>query len=193
MINTNITKDDITRLPLLKFSGEIILAETEESIEEVMDTLLQYKFVGFDTETKPSFKKGQYNPLALLQFAVDNKAYLIRVKKTGITKKIIDFIADPDIMKIGVALDDEAGSHDELRKDAGDERFLEIWRRLLTNAFNRRAAALVQTGSPGPQSMSRNSRFHSRTRSSGAVTSRTPFRYADQVDPLSTLLFKIRS
>lgn len=107
MINANISKEDIKTLPLLKFEGKIVVAETETAIEKAMEELWQYKLIGFDTETRPSFKKGKTYPLALLQFAIDNKAYLLRVHKTGILKCVIDFISNPAIMKVGVALDDD--------------------------------------------------------------------------------------
>lgn len=107
MINSNITKDEIKKLPLLKFEGEIVVAETEEAIEQALVELFHYKLVGFDTETKPSFKKGKTNPLALLQFAIDQKAFLLRVSRAGIPKIVLDFISDPSISKVGVALDDD--------------------------------------------------------------------------------------
>lgn len=107
MINPNITKDEIQELPLLKFKGKIIVADDEESIGKVMEELSHHERVGFDTESKPNFKKGKSNPLALMQFAVDKRCYLVRVHRTGVIRPITDFMANADVVKIGLALDDD--------------------------------------------------------------------------------------
>lgn len=107
MINSNITKDEIQNLPLLKFEGKIIVVDNEDDIEKVMQELSRFERVGFDTESKPNFKKGNSNPLALMQFSVDKRCYLVRVHRTGVTKPITDFMANSDVVKIGLALDDD--------------------------------------------------------------------------------------
>ena len=38
--------------------------------------------LGFDTETRPSFKKGQYYPPALVQLATSERVYLFRIAKS---------------------------------------------------------------------------------------------------------------
>jgi len=107
MIRNSITKDEIKFLPLLKFNGKIILINGDNNLDEVMNELYKAKMVGFDTETKPTFKKGQINPIALLQFSLNGKAFLFRVHHSGIPEEIVDFLADPQVAKIGVALDDD--------------------------------------------------------------------------------------
>ena len=107
MIRSSITKDEIQHLPLIKFNGKIIVTNGDGNIDELMNELYQVKMVGFDTETKPSFKKGQINPIALLQFSTNGKSYLFRVHHTGVPQELIDFLCDPSVAKIGVALDDD--------------------------------------------------------------------------------------
>ena len=107
MIKTSITKDEIVHLPVLKFNGKIILKNGDQDIAPVMEELYSAKMVGFDTETKPTFKKGQVHPIALLQFAVNGKAFIFRVHESGIPNAIVNFLSDPSIIKIGVALDDD--------------------------------------------------------------------------------------
>ncbi len=103
----SITKDEIKKLPLLKFNGKIILANGHADVDEFLNELYSGKVVGFDTETKPTFKKGQVNPIALLQFALNGKAFLFRVHQSGVPKEIIDFLSEPSVIKVGVALDDD--------------------------------------------------------------------------------------
>ena len=107
MFEQNITKDAINELPLNKYEGEIVLVDSIEAISPCFKDINQYTEVGFDTETKPVFVKGGYNDVALLQIAIPNKVYLIRISMTGITQEIIDFFENPNIAKIGVGLRDD--------------------------------------------------------------------------------------
>ncbi len=67
----------------------------------------QHQYIGFDTETKPAFKKGEINEVALLQFAIPGKVFLIRSLMTGITSELKGFLESEDHIKIGVALRDD--------------------------------------------------------------------------------------
>jgi ribonuclease D len=107
MIRNSITKEEITHLPLLKFNGKIIVRNGDADLDGFLDTMYNAGMVGFDTETKPNFKKGQSNPVALLQFAVNGQAFIFRIHQTGMPKELADFLADPNVAKIGVALDDD--------------------------------------------------------------------------------------
>ena len=77
----SIAKEDINLLELDKYNGEIILVDTEKELEKACSEIEQCDLIGIDTETKPSFKKGVMNTVALLQIATNKKAYIIRLKK----------------------------------------------------------------------------------------------------------------
>ena len=63
--------------------------------------------IGIDTETRPSFKKGVYHNVALLQLSTIDKCYLIRLNKTGFSDKVASLLEDESIMKIGLSLNDD--------------------------------------------------------------------------------------
>ena len=65
------------------------------------------RILGFDTETKPSFKKGRKNKVSLVQLSNSELACLIRINKIGIPKELTDLLANPDITKVGVAIHDD--------------------------------------------------------------------------------------
>jgi ribonuclease D len=73
--------------------------------------------LGFDTETKPSFKKGRKNKVSLIQLADDKNAFLIRINKIGIPEKITEILSDPGIVKCGVAI------HDDIKVLSGIRKF----------------------------------------------------------------------
>ncbi|NPA36791.1 MAG: 3'-5' exonuclease domain-containing protein 2 [Chlorobi bacterium] len=106
-MHTSITKEELEELPLVKFSGEIIVVDRPEHFHIVTDELSNEKVIGFDTETKPSFKKGRRHEVALLQLATTDKAYLIRLNKTGLNGKLLDILSNPDIIKVGVGIRDD--------------------------------------------------------------------------------------
>ncbi|MDE6286771.1 MAG: 3'-5' exonuclease domain-containing protein 2, partial [Muribaculaceae bacterium] len=71
-----ISKQAVAELPTVEFDGAITLVETPEQLETALADLCSHTLVGFDTETKPSFKKGCVNKVALMQLSTDNHNYL---------------------------------------------------------------------------------------------------------------------
>lgn len=113
--NPKITNEEINLLPLGAFSGEIILISHPENLKAAFDEINRHSVVGFDTETKPVFVRGHQNKVALMQIAVEKKVFLIRLKATGITQEIIDFMENESILKAGVALRDDVKALQRIR------------------------------------------------------------------------------
>ncbi|MFT5823398.1 MAG: ribonuclease D [Crocinitomix sp.] len=107
MFEPNITKDAINELPLDRYEGEIVLVDKVEQVKSAFLEISEHQFVGFDTETKPVFVKGQFNDVALVQIGIPNKVFLIRINLTGITEEIIAFFENSAIKKLGVGLRDD--------------------------------------------------------------------------------------
>jgi ribonuclease D len=107
MFKESITKEELTDLPLRWFGGEIYIIEKPEQVNDVAEFLSTQSIIGFDTETRPSFKKGVINKVALLQLSTENEAFLIRLNKLGLPAPIRKILANPDIIKAGVAIRDD--------------------------------------------------------------------------------------
>ena len=103
----NISIEEIQKYDLSWFKGEIIVVENMESFRKAIPRLLNEKVLGFDTETRPSFKKGHKNKVSLIQLAGNDFACLFRINKTGIPQELVDLLADPDVIKTGVAVHDD--------------------------------------------------------------------------------------
>ncbi|MEP1096350.1 MAG: 3'-5' exonuclease [Cyclobacteriaceae bacterium] len=103
----NITKEDIRELPLLTFNGPIHVVETEADFDGAIQALHAEKILGFDTEKKPTFKKGEYNPTAMIQLSSIEEAFLFRLNKIGYPKPLFDLMANPDVTKLGISIDDD--------------------------------------------------------------------------------------
>jgi ribonuclease D len=103
----SISPEDFLDLPLTSFEKEIYVVENKEQIEFAVNYLRQQSILGFDTETKPAFKKGQKNEVALLQLSSYDKAFLFRLNKIKLDGGIRKVLSDSTIIKVGVAIKDD--------------------------------------------------------------------------------------
>ncbi|GAB4246750.1 MAG: 3'-5' exonuclease [Ekhidna sp.] len=103
----HITKEDIQTLPLIAFEGDIHIIETEKECNEAIRKLQQEPAIGFDTETKPTFRKGEYNPTALIQLATETDAYLFRLNALGYPKSLVQLMESSDTLKLGISILDD--------------------------------------------------------------------------------------
>lgn len=102
-----ITKEQLSGLPIETFAGKIIVIDHEEEVSDAVAFLSQQAALGFDTETKPSFKRGQNHKVALMQLATDEVCYLFRLNRIGYPDKLVQLMSNPDIKKIGLSLRDD--------------------------------------------------------------------------------------
>jgi len=105
--DNDITNEDIAQLDLLSFDGEIRVIDSIEKIDEAINELKFEKALGFDTETKPTFRKGEYHPTALIQLSTLDKTFLFRLNKIGHPKSLYDLLENPEINKYGISIDDD--------------------------------------------------------------------------------------
>lgn len=105
--NSTITREEINDLPLVRFEGPIHVIDKKNQIESTVDRLQEESVLGFDTETKPSFKRGISYPPALIQFSSQEEAWLFRINGKGIHPAILRLLQDKDTLKVGVALHDD--------------------------------------------------------------------------------------
>ncbi len=103
----SITKEEIASFPVEEFSGRIIVAQTEKEVEKAVQYLEDLPMVGFDTETRPAYKKGTVRGVALMQLSTDDTCFLIRLNLTDFPPCLIRFLSNPDIKKIGLSLRDD--------------------------------------------------------------------------------------
>lgn len=106
----SISRDEIKELPLSAFAGEIIVVDDPETVPQAVEMLEAYDILGFDTETKPAFKKGVINGVALLQLASQDRAFIFRLNKTGFPAPLVSLLANRKIIKAGAAIRDDIKS-----------------------------------------------------------------------------------
>lgn len=107
MIPFQITKEEINELPLGQFEGDIYLVNKVEDVEEVVEFLGTQSILGFDTETKPAFRKGVINPVSLLQLSTKTQAFLFRLNDIGFPNDLRALLEKDHIVKVGAAVHDD--------------------------------------------------------------------------------------
>ncbi len=121
----SIEKKAINQMPIVTFGGRIHVISTISAVKSAVNALRTSPIVGFDTETRPSFKRGENHKVALLQLSTPTDAFLFRLNKIGIPAPLKQFLEDKDIIKVGLSTTDD---FHQLAKvcDCKPTRFIEI-------------------------------------------------------------------
>ena len=107
IIHNIIDKETINTMPLVTFDGRIKVVDNLWDIEKAAINLEKCSIIGIDTETRPSFRKGEVHLVSLLQLATDEVCYLFRLNKVGLTPSIVRLLENPQLLKIGLSLKDD--------------------------------------------------------------------------------------
>lgn len=102
------TKDDINALPLRRYEGEIKVIRTEKQQSQALREMTEETLLGFDTETRPVFKKGKRpDPPALIQLATSECVYVFQINILPMNNGLCELLASKNILKTGVAVRDD--------------------------------------------------------------------------------------
>jgi hypothetical protein len=101
------TTEEIMEMPLIQFVGKIILVESDRQLVQAMKVLREQTVLGFDTETRPIFKKGKIPPPALLQLGTSKDVYIFQLAKLADKECLTEILAAPHILKTGVSVRDD--------------------------------------------------------------------------------------
>lgn len=116
VFQADISREELNELPLRVWQGKIDIIDVPNEIPRAIEEILYHPFSGFDTESKPAFKKGQNHPIALIQVAIPDKVFLFRICKTGYQKQLLQYLNHKNHQKIGIGLrDDLSGLKNEAK------------------------------------------------------------------------------
>lgn len=96
-----ISNELTSQLPAIEFGGEICVVEHERDIEQACKCLAEQPVIGFDTETRPSFRVGVTYRVSLLQLSTPQVCYLFRLNRIPLAKPILQLLENKNILKIG--------------------------------------------------------------------------------------------
>ena len=97
------------KLDFACFSGKIyVIDSVGAEFNRAIAYLRSQKIIGFDTETRPTFSQDQPRyGVALLQLSGPDKAFLFRINKIGMHRRLCNLMASDKIIKVGAAIHDD--------------------------------------------------------------------------------------
>ena len=112
IIYSKYDKSKISALPRVVFEGRIFVITTPSEAEKAVNYLLSMPILGVDTETRPSFKRGSFHKVALLQVSTYDTCFLFRLNFLGFHAAVKRLLEDTTVPKIGLSWhDDLCGLH----------------------------------------------------------------------------------
>ena len=100
-------KKSIAQLPTVTFPGKTVVVMSESEAEKAVHFLLSQDILGVDTETRPSFKKGETHMVSLLQVSTSDVCFLFRLNHIGITPAILRLLENKAVPMVGLSLHDD--------------------------------------------------------------------------------------
>ncbi len=111
-----ITKEEINRLPVGSYRGTIELIASPGEVRAAVRALRGQSVLGFDTETRAAFRKGESYPPALVQLATEDVVYLFRLSRLKGLGGLAPILSDAKIIKAGVALERDIKELQEVKR-----------------------------------------------------------------------------
>lgn len=129
MFLESITNEELDKLELASFTGQIFIIDTVgPEFDRAVNYLRRQRIIGFDTETRPCFSPDQPRyGVSLLQLSGPDKAYLFRIKSIGMHRRLCNLMANEDVLKVGAAIHDDIRGLQKYR-DFKPESFIDLQR-----------------------------------------------------------------
>lgn len=105
--HVTISKPELAQLPCVDYRGSAVVIDRESEVEPAVRELESARVIGFDTETRPSFKKGVTHVVSLMQLASPERCFLFRLNKIGLHPRIKELLESPDHLKVGLSIHDD--------------------------------------------------------------------------------------
>lgn len=84
---------------------KLIIVRKDHQIKKALKDILKEDYIGFDTEQRPTFKKGEVQKdISIIQMATQNYCYIFQMNFIKNITPIIEIIADKNIIKVGFDL-----------------------------------------------------------------------------------------
>jgi len=106
-LRRNVSREEINELPIRRYEGEVRVVAAAHDLAPAMADILQETVVGFDTETRPSFRPGESYPPSLAQVATARAVYLFQVQRRDAAAAVAEMLGRDAIVKAGVGLADD--------------------------------------------------------------------------------------
>jgi ribonuclease D len=104
-----IAKEEIAALPIKRYDGDVNLVATPADLERAMEDIRLEGVTGFDTETRPAFRKGESYLPCLVQVATARRVHLFQLSRLDCSAAAAELLGSPAIVKTGIGLKYDLG------------------------------------------------------------------------------------
>ncbi|MDD6181039.1 MAG: 3'-5' exonuclease domain-containing protein 2 [Desulfovibrionaceae bacterium] len=105
-----LSREEINALPLRRYAGPVHLVRTESDMAQALEMLRGETVLGFDTETRPTFRKGTMPAPSLMQLAASGCVFLVQLAHVGLSGELACVLSRRGVIKAGVSI------HDDMRE-----------------------------------------------------------------------------
>lgn len=126
MKKVSITKEQINELPVVDFRGDIYVVDKFSQVRPAVERLRRFSLIGFDTETRPSFRAGVRHKVALIQLATPLECFLFRVCRLGMPALLREFLEDESVTKVGLSVHDDFNQMRRMEAEMEPKGFVDI-------------------------------------------------------------------
>jgi len=103
-LRRTISREEINQLPIRRYEGEVHLVSSAQDLDRAMADIRAERVLGFDTETRPAFRKGEHHLPCLVQVATARVVHLFPLQRMDFSTALAELLAAREIVKIGVSL-----------------------------------------------------------------------------------------
>ena len=120
MFQPTIDNDSVAALDTVRFAGRVVVVDSEEGVAKACRELQRASIIGFDTETRPSFRAGVSYKVALLQLSTHDTCYLIRLNQVRLSNDLLKILGSRRILKVGADVAGDIRALHQLRNFKAD-------------------------------------------------------------------------
>jgi ribonuclease D len=94
-------------LPIRRYEGEARLIDSSLALEHALADIRAERVVGFDTETRPAFRRGESYLPSLAQVATARAVHLFPLQRMDFSAALAELLGAPGIVKAGIGIGDD--------------------------------------------------------------------------------------
>jgi ribonuclease D len=104
---TSISREELAGLPIRRYEGEVRLVESAQALADEAAAIRRESVLGFDTETRPAFRKGESYPPSLVQLAGEAVVWIFPLQRVDCSTTLREIFQSPLFVKAGIGVADD--------------------------------------------------------------------------------------
>jgi ribonuclease D len=96
--------EDLMQLPIIRYTGPLHVCATDADLAAAANAIRHERVIGFDTEARPTFRKGPAHPPCLVQIATGTAVYLFQLQRLDCVPVLTTIFENARIRKAGIAI-----------------------------------------------------------------------------------------